>query len=169
MDTVPMKSTGDFHEIRRKDRILDGERAVELLQTAEYGYLSLGESDNGYAYGVPLNFAYDPEGNALYFHCAPEGHKVDNMKRNNKVSFCVVGRTKVIGEKFSTLYESVMVFGKAETDPTGEDKRTALRKLLEKYSPDHPEAGEQYMEQRLDAVHTFKIRIESLTAKGKIR
>ena len=69
MDTVPMKSTGDFHEIRRKDRILDGERAVELLQTAEYGYLSLGESDNGYAYGVPLNFAYDPEGNALYFHC----------------------------------------------------------------------------------------------------
>ena len=158
----------NFHEIRRKDRILDEKRAIELLLTAEYGFLSLGESENGYAYGIPISFAYDLKDNALYFHCAPEGHKLENMKRNNKVSFCVVGNTQVLGEKFTTLYESVMVFGKADMDSTEKDKRFALRKLLEKYSPNDLETGEKYINTSIDRTQTFKITIEKITAKAKI-
>ena len=161
-----MEETG-FYEIRRQDRILDKARAIELLQTAEYGFLSLGESRNGYAYGIPISFAYSLEDNALYFHCAPEGHKLDNLKRNNKVSFCVVGNTKPLSEKFSTVYESVIVFGQAEIAQTDEDKRFALRKLIEKYSPEYLEAGEKYMESSLNKTLTFKINIEHITAKAR--
>ncbi|MDR2146630.1 MAG: pyridoxamine 5'-phosphate oxidase family protein [Tannerella sp.] len=154
-------------EIRRKDRILDDKRAIELLQTAEYGFLSLGESEDGYAYGIPISFAYNLEDNALYFHCAPEGHKLENMKRNNKVSFCVVGNTQVLSKKFTTLYESVIVFGKADVHPSEEDKWFALRKLIEKYCPNDLETGEQYIRTSIHRTHTFKITIERMTAKAK--
>jgi nitroimidazol reductase NimA-like FMN-containing flavoprotein (pyridoxamine 5'-phosphate oxidase superfamily) len=157
----------DFYRIRREDRILDNTRAIELLQNAEYGFLSLGESRNGYPYGVPMSFAYSAADNALYFHCALEGHKLDNLKQNNKVAFCVVGNTKLLSEKFSTLYESVIVFGHTEIAQTDEDKRFALRKLLEKYSPNHLESGEKYMSTSLNKAMTLKINIEHITAKTR--
>ena len=156
-----------FYKIRRQDRILDDTRAIELLQSAEYGFLSLGKNLNGYAYGVPMSFAYNETDDALYFHCALEGQKLDNLKQNNKVSFCVVGNTKPVSEKFSTLYESVMVFGIAEIIQTEEDKRFALRKLLEKYSPNHLEMGEKYINSSLNRTLTFKLNIEHLSAKAK--
>ena len=34
--------------------------------------------EDGYAYGVPLNYVYVD--NSIYFHCAKEGHKLDNIK-----------------------------------------------------------------------------------------
>jgi nitroimidazol reductase NimA-like FMN-containing flavoprotein (pyridoxamine 5'-phosphate oxidase superfamily) len=158
-------TTHTFHPVRRQDRVLDSCRAIELLQTAEYGFLSLGESENGYAYGIPANFAYDSEENALYFHCAPEGHKLENLRRNNKVSFCVVGKTQPIREKFTTWYESVVVFGKANIHLPDGDKRTALRKLVEKYSPEYIESGEIYMDKFFSRTFAFKVEIEQITAK----
>ncbi len=157
----------EFYTIRRKDRILDEVRITELLETSEYGFLSLGTGTNGYAYGIPISYAYDKDENVLYFHCAPEGHKLENLRLNNKVSFCVVGNTKPISEKFTTLYESVIVFGKADIDLPDEEKRKAIRKLVEKYCPEYMELGETYMEKSFHRTHTFKILIERVTGKCK--
>jgi len=156
-----------FRDIRRKNRGLTGERIYELLDIAEYGYLSLGVSENGYAYGVPMSHAYERENNTLYFHCAPEGHKLDNIKLNNNVSFCVVGKTKPIPEGFSTLYESVVVFGKAFIITDEDEKRKALRLLIKKYSKGFEETGEKYIDKSWNRTLTFKIVIEHITAKAK--
>ncbi len=156
-----------FKNIRRQDRLLDDKRACELLKTAEYGFLSLGTSENGYAYGIPISFAYSKDDNSLYFHCAPEGHKLENLKHNNKVSFCVVGKTKPIPEKFTTIYESVIVFGSADLNPSEEEKRIAIRNLVEKYCPEYIELGEKYMENSFHRTQTFKINIEHMSAKSK--
>ncbi len=85
--------------VRRKDREISIESATQLLAEGEYGVLSTAGTD-GQAYGVPLNYVY--KNNCLYFHCALEGHKLDNIKANNKVSFCVVGRARVLPDKFTT-------------------------------------------------------------------
>ena len=42
-------------EIRRKDRILDNELAIRLLEEAEYGFLAM-SGINGYGYGIPINY-----------------------------------------------------------------------------------------------------------------
>ena len=44
-----------FREIRRKDRILDNELAIRLLEEAEYGFLAM-SGINGYGYGIPINY-----------------------------------------------------------------------------------------------------------------
>lgn len=160
----------NFREIRRKNRTLEDENRIkELLHDSEYGFLSLGTAENGYGYGIPLSYAYDIETNSLYFHCAPEGHKLDMIMANNKVSFCVVGVTKPIPDQFTTYYESVIAFGKAITGLDEFEKRKALRLLVLKYSPGLEELGENYMDKSWHRTETFKIEIEHITAKAKYK
>lgn len=157
-----------FREVRRQNRILENkDRIEELLHTAEYGFLNLGTDENGYGYGIPISYAYDQDTKTLYFHCAPEGQKLDMMKLNNKVSFCVVGVTLPIGSQFTTLYESVIAFGKADIELPDDEKREALRLLVKKYSAGFEDIGEKYMEKSWGRTATFKIIIEHITAKAK--
>lgn len=156
-----------FREVRRQNRVLEGERITELLINSEYGFLSLGTSENGYAYGIPISYAYEEESNSLYFHCAPEGQKLDEIGRNNKVSFCVVGKTHPIANQFTTLYESVITFGDAITDLPDDEKRKALRLLVKKYSTGFEEIAEQYMDKSWNRTSTFKIKIKHITGKAK--
>ena len=85
----------DNSAVRRRERLLSEERAMEMLRECEYGFLSIAASDapDGRAagYGVPLNYVFD--GEAVWFHCAPEGEKLRHIAENPCVSFCVVGRT----------------------------------------------------------------------------
>lgn len=157
-----------FREVRRQNRILeDMARIKELLQTSEYGFLSLGTDQNGYGYGIPMSYAFDDETNSLYFHCAPEGQKLDMIKQNNKISFCVVGITKPIANQFTTLYESVISFGKVVSDLPDDEKRKGLRLLVKKYSPGFEETGEKYMDKSWGRTAVFKVKIEHTTAKAK--
>lgn len=157
-----------FREVRRQNRILEDEvRIQDLLNTSEYGFLSLGTYKNGYAYGVPISYAYHKDSKNLYFHCAPEGQKLDMIKQNNKVSFCIVGITKPIPNQFTTLFESVIVFGRVSLDLSQEEKRTALRLLVKKYSQGFEDLGEKYMDKSWDRTAVFKIKIDHITAKAK--
>lgn len=82
-------------KIRRQDRTLDRQRAFEILKEGEYGILSMQAEDGNGAYGIPLSYVWD-RGNSIYIHCAPVGRKLDCIDRCHNVSFCVVGRTRVI-------------------------------------------------------------------------
>lgn len=134
---------------------------MRILEEGEYGVLSTVDG-NGQPYGVPLNYALR-EGN-LYFHCALEGHKLDNLLANEKVSFCVVGRTRVIPADFTSEFESVIVSGTAEM-LFGAEKYQALLSLIEKYSAGFAEEGRRYIEKLDSETAAVAIRIGSLTGK----
>lgn len=151
-----------FRQMRRKDRQLGKEEAMELLQQGVYGVLSM-VGENGYGYGVPLNYAY--RDNAIYFHCAKEGFKLDNMNRNEKVSFCVVTEATVLAKTFTTKYASCIAFGRAK-EVTGDEKAMGLFALIEKYSPEFLEEGKAYIGRALDVTHVFKMEIEEMTGKA---
>lgn len=152
-----------FRELRRKDRETSGDEAIRLLSEGEFGVLGTSDSD-GYPYTTPLSYVY--KDNKLYFHGAPEGHKLDNIKSNNKVSFCVVGNTKVLPEKFSTVYESVIVFGKAEVIQ-GPEKLAALEALIGKYSSSFTKEGLEYINRAAEKTCVVRIDIERMTSKAR--
>lgn len=151
-----------FQEMRRKDRKSDLSEAKELLKNGEYGVLSTA-GENGYAYGVPLNYVYLND--SLYFHCATEGEKLKNILYNNKVSFCVVGKACILPEKFSTKYESVIVFGRAN-EVSDEEKKAALLELIHKYSSEYMEKGRDYMEKAFKVIKVIKIDVEHISGKA---
>lgn len=113
--------------VRRQDRLLAEPEAIELLRSGEYGILSMIESISGQVsgYGIPLNYVWDG-GNAIYFHCAPQGHKLECLQVNPNASFCVVGHTNVISHKFTTAYESIVVRGELHCNLSPEERMQAL-------------------------------------------
>lgn len=149
--------------MRRQDREILGEDINEILKKGEYGILAT-VGDNGYPYATPLSYAY--ANNAVYFHCALEGSKLENIKYNEKVSFCVVGRTNVLPEKFSTEYESVIVFGRA-SQIAGEEKKFALLEIADKYSPGFKQEGIAYIDRAIDKTCVVKIEIDKVTGKAR--
>ena len=149
--------------IRRSDREINIQEARELLDNAEYGVLSTVGKD-GQPYGVPLSYVY--KNNCIYFHCAVDGQKLDNIEHNAKVSFCVVGNTMVLQDKFATEYESAVAFGVA-SEIVGAERRNALLWLLEKYCPDFIEEGKQYIEQKEKATKCFKIEMHHFSGKAR--
>lgn len=148
--------------MRRKDKALQIEDVQRLLREGEYGFLSTVDGDQQ-PYGVPLNYVYMNE--CVYFHCALEGHKLDNIARNDKVSFCVVGRTSVLPAEFSTEFESVIACGSA-TVIHGEERYRALMGLAEKYSPGFVDEAPAYIKKFDSRTAVVKISIDTLTGKG---
>lgn len=152
-----------FREMRRKDRELETEESLEILKKCNYGILSITSSD-GYPYGVPLSYVFF-EG-AIYFHCAQEGQKLEAIRRDDKVSFCVVSEAIPLPEKFSMKYESVIVFGRA-TEVFGEDKNKILMEILKKYSPGYLDNGQKYINSDGMKTSVVKITIEQITGKAR--
>lgn len=149
--------------VRRKDREITIQESKKILGNAEYGVLST-VSEDDQPYGIPLSFVYRDE--KIYFHCAPCGHKLENIAHNSKVSFSVIGSTKVLSDKFGTEYESAVVFGVA-SEVYGIERHKALLWLLEKYCSDYIEQGKQYIEQKDKITKVIKIEINYITGKAR--
>jgi uncharacterized protein len=151
------------HKMRRADRQISEQEAMDVLQKAEYGILST-VSEDGTPYGVPLSFCVID--NCVYIHGATEGHKVANMLGRPRVSFCVVGETCVVPSEFSTNYESAIVSG-AATEVSGPEKQKALEGMLAKYAPDFLAEGLAYIQTDAAKTKVFRICIESLSGKAR--
>jgi nitroimidazol reductase NimA-like FMN-containing flavoprotein (pyridoxamine 5'-phosphate oxidase superfamily) len=149
--------------MRRKDRRITHAETFSILEKGEYGILST-VSSNHEPYGVPINYCLINE--CLYFHCALEGRKIDNMNHNPKVSFCVVGKTEVLPDKFGTKYESCIVHG-AASESFGNEKQLALEGLIRKYSENYIPEGLRYIEKLKDKTRVFKIQIDSISGKAR--
>jgi nitroimidazol reductase NimA-like FMN-containing flavoprotein (pyridoxamine 5'-phosphate oxidase superfamily) len=150
-----------MRELRRKDKQITLEEAQTLLTVSEHGIMSTVDSD-GQPYGVPLNYVYINE--AIYFHCALSGHKIDNIENNSKVSFCVVGDIKILPADFSTNFVSAVVFGVA-SEALEKERYDALLALVEKYSPDFLEEGRKYIEKLDKVTKVVKIDIQQISGK----
>ena len=155
-------------KVRRQDRLLNESVAVELLRNGEYGILSmverLGEEVGGY--GVPISYVWDGE-NSIYFHCAPEGHKLNCLKTNSSASFCIVGQTIIISNKFTTAYESIIIRGGVHMELSSEERMKALMLILDKYSPDFKETGTKYVEKSFHSTNVIRLDINEISGKTK--
>lgn len=154
-----------FRELRRQDRKMEDQAARELLAKEEYGVLATVDAE-GYPYGVPLSYAFDEKSNAIYFHCAREGHKLDNIAFNSKASFSVVGEALTLPDKFSVRFQSVIVFGRI-VELNEEEKREGLRAILMKYSSDFMDKGLKYLVADEAQTRVLKLEIEHFTGKER--
>lgn len=150
-------------EVRRQDRLLDEARARELLRGGEYGFLAMASAEGGY--GIPVNYVV--EGDTIYIHCAPEGRKLRVIEGEPRVSFCVVGVTRPVPEKFTTAYESVVVSGRARVVASDGERRHALELLVEKYSPEHAAVGTKYIDKSFHRTAVIAIDAERFSGKTK--
>ena len=122
-----------FREMRRKAQQLSERECAEILEKSSSGVLAV-SGDDGYPYAVPLSYVFSD--GKIYFHCAKQGHKLDGIKKNSKVSFCVISQDNVIQSEFRTMYRSVIVFGRARILEDESEIFNSIMTLSKKYSPD---------------------------------
>ncbi len=120
-------------QMRRANQQLSNETCIEVMIKNTSGVLAVCDQDKS-AYAVPLSYVYHDH--KIYFHSALQGHKIDAIKANENVSFCIIDQDKVIAEKYTTHYRSVIVFGKARIVESEEEKEKSILLLCEKYSPE---------------------------------
>jgi hypothetical protein len=138
-------------------------QAREILTRAEYGVLATLGSD-GWPYAVPVNHVLS--GDVLYIHCAVEGHKLENIVHEERVSFCAVAGARVLPAKLSTLYESAVVFGRAAlvTDPA--EKRRALELLAVRFCGALSPEAEKAIVTSASRAAVVRIRLERISGKA---
>ena len=146
----------------RKDKeIFSRAECDAVLNEAEVAHVAMVDGEKPYV--VAMNFAYD--GSALYFHCAPEGRKLEILARNPNVCIGVeFGARFLPGTpvcKSTMHYRSVIVTGRATfvADPAG--KRRAHEVIAGKYTG----KAESVPDGALEKITLFRVEIESISGK----
>lgn len=152
-----------FRPIRRKQKEINMAAAKRLLHDARRGVLAV-NGDDGYPYGIPINYLYDEENQKIYFHGARIGHKAEAIKACDKVCFTVFGNETVKEEAWTPFVQSVVVFGRchlAEMDPAA---MALLKRFAMKYYPDES-AADAEIALHGRAAQLFVIEIEHMSGK----
>lgn len=155
--------------MRRSEReITDKNEIFEILSKCRVIRVALHGGD--YPYAVPLSFGVLKEGDCftVYFHCATEGKKAELIEKDNRV--CVEADIfdgyHGEGIKITTLYKSVIGFGKVQKCVDGE-KVKGLRALMEHcgYTPDDEtlKACASF-----EKVAVYKIVLDNVTGKKNV-
>ena len=150
--------------MRRSDREMPRELGHELIDRCEYGTAAMTD-ENGKPYAVVLNLVREDD--KLYFHCAMHGKKIDSLRRNSEVCISFVGNVSPVPDKFTTMYESAVVRGKAAEVMEDEEKIHALKILCEKLTPSNMDNFDDAIERSLKRTAVWRIDIEEITAKAK--
>ena len=150
-----------FRAMRRFKQQLTDEECVALLEKEPRGFLSV-LGDDGYPYGIPIDFVYD--GGKLYFHCAKEGHKIDAIQAWDKVSFSVIDEGVRKGDDWPLHFKSVIVFGRIRILEDREEILSKVRLLGLKYFPD-AESVEEELKHSGSRVACLELMIDHMTGK----
>lgn len=152
-----------FRDVVRKKQKLTDEECIEILKNEKRGVLAvLGDDD--YPYAMPMNYLYDEKENVIYFHGGKTGHKIDALKKHNKVSFCVYDEGFRREGEWALNIKSVIAFGKISFVEDDKKMISVSRELSLKYTPDI-EYIEKEIENYAKATLCLEMKIEHLTGK----
>ncbi|MBU3853944.1 MAG: pyridoxamine 5'-phosphate oxidase family protein [Candidatus Paraprevotella stercoravium] len=156
--------------MRKVSREMDSQWALEVMRKAPYITVSFTRAD-GTAYGVPLSLACTDD-RIWYFHCAPEGDKLDALAAHPQVCLSAVTKcAPTVGPKdgsFTLQYRSAIAFGKAELVTDDEEKIRALRAISERFLPQHMDAFDDAIARSLHRTAVVRITLdEPPTGKRK--
>ena len=123
---------------RTKTHLLTQEQIEELFLRAEVGRLGTFFQD-GFPYVLPMHFVYFD--NKIYLHGLAKGKKIDNIKFNSNVCFEIDEMLSLLYEgvenpcDVNTEFNSIILQGKAFLVDDFNEKKTALSKIVEKFTP----------------------------------
>ncbi len=150
-----------FRPLSRMGQQLSSEECAQVLKQEPRGVLSL-LGDDGYPYGIPMNFLYLPEEGKILFHCGKKGHKLDAIARHDKASFCVMDKGYRKDGHWSWNVRSVIVFGRIRV--VEDWQQDSMMALCRKYTDD-PDYIEKEFRDFSAATLALELRIEHLCGK----
>jgi len=148
--------------MRRKDREITDRAEIETI-IAKAQVCRLAMAHENLPYIVPLCFGY--KDNALYFHSANTGKKLDILKENREVCFefdidCEVRKGSEACE-WGMLFRSVIGHGRASFVESSAAKRRALDIIMRQYGSNQTD----YPDAKVRNTVVIRVDIDSMTGK----
>ena len=150
-----------FRPMRRFKQALSPEECDQVLFDAPRGVLAV-HGEDGYPYAFPMDFIYLD--GKVYFHCAKEGHKIDALAADDRVSFCVMDQGFRREGEWALNIKSVILFGRMSKVNDPDRARHLVRQLGLKYYPTAEEV-EIEIEKAIDRVQMLELTIDHMTGK----
>ena len=159
-----------MNKMRKASREMPADWALDIMRKAPYITVSF-IRPNGTAYGVPLSLA-STDDKTWYFHCAPEGDKLDAIAAHPEVCLSAVTKcTPTVGPNdgsFTLQYRSAIAFGRAVLVTDVEEKVAALRAISERFLPQYMDAFDEAIHRSLHRTAVVRITLTaSPTGKRK--
>ncbi|MCR4694601.1 MAG: pyridoxamine 5'-phosphate oxidase family protein [Pseudobutyrivibrio sp.] len=149
--------------MRRFKQQLETSECIEILKKEPRGVLAI-HGELGYPYALPMDYIYDEENGKIYFHGAKEGHKIDALRRDNKVSFCVYDQGFKKEGEWALNIKSVIIFGTIRFIDDQNETIERVRALGLKYYPT-AESVEEEIRKSAAHVQMLELSIDHMTGK----
>jgi uncharacterized protein len=152
--------------MRRKDReITDISELEAIISGCDVCRIAI--ANDNIPYIVTMNFGYvGGENPHLYFHCAPEGKKLEMIKRNNYVCFGMdTDHIIYRGEKgcdWGMRFRSIVGYGRISFVDDETEKNTGLRHIMNHYGG----SGDYIFDEKVLA-GTLILRLDISEMSGK--
>lgn len=124
--------------MRKKEREITEITEIEAI-ISEADVCHIAFADNNIPYIVSMNFGYcGGNQKRLFFHCAPEGRKLEMMKRNNYVCFEMDTAHSIVAGKeacdYTMKYASVVGYGYLNVINESNEKIEGLNHIMKHYA-----------------------------------
>ena len=152
---------------KRERQITDLQQIREILDKGKVVHLGLSVNDEPYV--VPMNYGYILEEGrlTLYLHSAVQGKKLNIIRNNPKVFFCIdCDRMPFDGDKpcqYGMVYSSVMGNGNATILEDVEEKKQAMSCLMKTQT----EKDFTFEDRLVSIVSVIRIDVAEFTAKHR--
>ena len=150
-----------FRKMRRYKQEIPQQECVDILKKQPRGVLAV-YGENGYPYAFPMDFIFMDE--KVYFHCAKEGHKIDALAANNRVSFCVMDEGFRKEGEWPLNIKSIVIFGKVKRIDDPDEALKITRQLGLKYYPT-AESVEEEIRKAITKLLIMELSIEHMSGK----
>ncbi len=148
--------------MRRKEKQIiktaDIEQILKQAQVCRLGFV-----DNNVPYIVPMNYGYQDQ--ALYFHSAPAGRKIDLIRANPLVCFEVDELVKMNKAAracdWGVSFKSVIGTGTARILETPAEKKAGLDIIMAQYS----DRSFTYPDEMLEKTAVINVIVQEMTGK----
>jgi nitroimidazol reductase NimA-like FMN-containing flavoprotein (pyridoxamine 5'-phosphate oxidase superfamily) len=154
-----------YHVRRKEKEITDTGEMSEILASGRLASIAL--CRDGEPYVVTMNYGYDAENEALYFHCAHEGQKMDFINANDRACATIVEDNGYRHGECEHAYRSVVIRGTIGIVEELEEKKHGLKVLLEHQEKDPEPIRKRTLpdDGSYGKLGVLKIDIENITCK----
>ena len=156
-----------YHVLRTDRELTDAGAISDILRRGKFATVAM--VHDGGPYLVTLSYGWDEAANALFFHMARAGRKVDALASDPRVCATVVLDGGYVDGACEHRYESVVMTGTMRVLTDAEEARAGMRTLIGALEGD---SGPMWSHNKLDGQEQWermsiaRLDIESITGKA---
>ncbi|MCP4583903.1 MAG: pyridoxamine 5'-phosphate oxidase family protein [candidate division Zixibacteria bacterium] len=154
-----------YHLTRSDKEITEQTELEAIIKRGLYTTIAMCRNDEPYI--VTMNYGYDQQKNALYFHAALEGLKLEFIEQNSAICATIIEDLGYQQGECNHHYRSLIIRGQMSIIEDLAEKKQALQIMIDdlEESPKEVEAKLLKNDDTYEKVTILRLDIEELSGK----